>query len=71
MSHDQQIAADDWTDTDLLTKQEAAERLDDEIVLATSELAKLNTVGGDAAAAVELLTRRLAAMQDARDALSR
>ncbi|MFF3574026.1 hypothetical protein [Nocardia jiangxiensis] len=67
---DERIAADDWTDTDLLTKREAAERLDNEITVVTAELATLTAAGGDGAA-IELLTRRLSAMWYARDALSR
>ncbi|MEV0766802.1 hypothetical protein [Nocardia salmonicida] len=68
MGADKRIDADDWSDTDLLTKQEAGERLDDEITLVTGQLSKLSAVA-DSAAEVELLTRRLAAMREARAAL--
>ncbi|WP_189094288.1 hypothetical protein, partial [Nocardia jinanensis] len=68
MSEGKQIAADDWTDTDLLTRAEAAERLDDEIATATEQLAALQASGGSEAA-VDLVSRRLAAMKAARSDL--
>lgn len=70
MSADKRIDADDWSDTDLLTKQEAGERLDDEIALVSGQLTELSAVAGSEAE-VELLTKRLAAMKDARAALRR
>ncbi|WP_330255156.1 hypothetical protein OG874_11745 [Nocardia sp. NBC_00565] len=70
MSADRQIDADDWSDTDLLTKDEAGERLDDEIAVVTARLAELSAVA-DSVAEAELLTKRLAAMEVARAALRR
>jgi hypothetical protein len=71
MEHSNQIAADDWTDQDLLTKDEAGERLDDEIAAVTSELAQLGEAGDgpNEQAAVQLLTKRLVAMKAARSDL--
>jgi hypothetical protein len=71
MEHSNQIAADDWTDQDLLTKDEAGERLDDEIVAVTSELAQLREAGDgpNEQAAIQLLTKRLVAMKAARSDL--
>ena len=62
------IPADDWTDQDLLTKDEAGERLDDEIVTVTGELDRLRAagIGPLEQDEVELLTRRLEAMKAAR-----
>ncbi|HVV08215.1 hypothetical protein [Amycolatopsis sp.] len=68
MAAGDRIPADDWTDQDLLTKDEAGERLDDEIIAVTGELERLRAAGigpleQDEA---ELLTRRLDAMRAAR-----
>ncbi|MFJ8816432.1 hypothetical protein [Amycolatopsis thermoflava] len=62
------IPADDWTDQDLLTKDEAGERLDDEITAVTGELDRLRAagIGPLEQDEVELLTRRLEAMKTAR-----
>jgi hypothetical protein len=61
----QQLPPDDWTGQDLLTCEEAAGRLEDEIE-PTSELAAL--IGDDANVRAELalLERRLPAMQNVR-----
>ncbi|GAB2964356.1 hypothetical protein LWP59_24090 [Amycolatopsis acidiphila] len=63
------IPADDWTDQDLLTKDEAGERLDDEIIAVTGELDRLRAagIGPLEQDEVELLTRRLDAMKTARE----
>ncbi|WP_198654378.1 MULTISPECIES: hypothetical protein [Nocardia] len=60
------ISKDDWTDTDLLTRAEAGERLDQEIAVATRELEILRVASAPDAAAVELLTRRIDAMRKVR-----
>jgi hypothetical protein len=71
MEHSDQIAADDWTDQDLLTKDEAGGRLDDEIAAVTGELAQLRAAGDgpNERAAIQLLTKRLVAMKAARSDL--
>jgi hypothetical protein len=65
-----QLAQSDWTDQDLLTKQEARERLVVEIARTRSRLEELRNEGRDAGridAEVTLLTRRLNAMESVRD----
>jgi hypothetical protein len=64
MDAGKQIAADDWTDQDLLTKDEARERLAQEI---KSESAALAALGSDpgAQAEAQLRQRRLAALKTA------
>lgn len=65
-----QLAQSDWTDQDLLTKQEARERLVVEIARARSrleELASCTTGSAEAEAEVLLLVRRLRAMESVRD----
>ncbi|HVW45219.1 MAG TPA: hypothetical protein VHC18_28100 [Amycolatopsis sp.] len=71
MDDKDRIAADDWTDQDLLTKDEAGERLDAEIIVVTAELDKLRAagIGPLEQDEVELLTRRLDAMKAARASL--
>jgi hypothetical protein len=61
------IAADDWTDQDLLTKDEARGRIEAEIGLETAALAALDggSPGPRARAEVELRTRRLNALRAA------
>jgi len=68
-----QIPADDWTDQDLLTKDEAGERLDEEITAVTGELDRLRAagIGPLEQDEVELLTRRLDAMKTARASFRR
>jgi hypothetical protein len=63
------IAADDWTDQDLLTRGEARERLVAEIDAESAELARLREGGGSGPrvqAELEARTRRLAALEAAR-----
>jgi hypothetical protein len=62
MDAGRQIAADDWTDQDLLTKDEARGRLAEEI---ESESAALTALGADpgALAEVQLRQRRLSALK--------
>lgn len=68
---ERRIAADDWTDQDLLTRDEAGERLDEEIAVVTGELDRLRTagVGQLEQAEYDLLSRRLEAMRAARSEL--
>ncbi|MEX5636465.1 hypothetical protein [Parafrankia sp. FMc2] len=65
------IPEDDWTDQDLLTKDEAGERLDVEITAVTGELDRLRAAGIGPLEQDEagLLTRRLEAMQWVRASL--
>lgn len=65
------IDAPDWVDQDLLTKDEAAERLDEEIVLVRERLARLEATaaGPDQASAIEMVRRRLVAMENLRASL--
>ncbi|MFE4963769.1 hypothetical protein [Streptomyces sp. NPDC056660] len=72
MDRVKQLPLDDWNDQDLLTRDEAAERLDEEMKAVTGELAELRRAGQDPAvrAGIELLDRRLAAMKAARTELS-
>jgi hypothetical protein len=58
MPEHERIPQDDWVDQDLLTREEAAERLAGEIEHVTAELA--GTAAGD-----EILERRLAALKEA------
>ena len=61
MDRIQQLPQDDWHDQDLLTKREAAERLDAEIHLVRSQLAELKVGSVER----EQLTKRLSAMETA------
>ena len=66
----EQLPQSDWTDQDLLTKDEAHERLVEEIGRTRARLTELQTVGAEpehADAEVTLLTRRLNAMESVRD----
>ncbi|WP_017934931.1 hypothetical protein [Nocardioides sp. Iso805N] len=65
------IDAPDWVDQDLLTKDEAAERLDEEIVLVRERLARLEAApaGPDPVSAIEMVRRRLVAMEKLRASL--
>ncbi|MFG3022391.1 hypothetical protein ACGFZQ_28220 [Streptomyces sp. NPDC048254] len=67
MDRIEQLPLDDWNDQDLLTRDEAAERLRQEIQVVTGELAQLRGAAPDrtTAAGVELLDRRLTAMKAA------
>ncbi|MDV7352751.1 hypothetical protein R4282_06950 [Rhodococcus oxybenzonivorans] len=72
MAHSKEINAADWTDQDLLTKDEAGERLDDEMVVTRARLGELESqekAGADVAASLELVRRRLAAMESLRGSL--
>jgi hypothetical protein len=62
MDPGKRIAADDWTDQDLLTRDEARERLADEI---ESESAALTALGAGprVQAEVRLRERRLSALK--------
>ncbi len=62
----QQIPLSDWTDQDLLTKDEARERLVEEIRLARARLDELTAANADGAE-ITLLARRLNAMESVRD----
>jgi hypothetical protein len=67
----EQLPRSDWTDQDLLTKDEARERLVEEIGRTRARLArKVVEVTGDPAhsdAEITLLARRLNAMESVRD----
>lgn len=66
----EQLPQSDWTDQDLLTKDEAHERLVEEIGRTQARLEELRGGGGDPAhveAEVALLARRLNAMESVRD----
>jgi hypothetical protein len=70
-----QVAADDWTDQDLLTREEARERLAGEAEAEAAALAALTESGADVAdprvrAEIELRQRRLAALRVARSLYS-
>jgi hypothetical protein len=67
----EQLPMDDWTDQDLLTRDEAGVRLEDEIKVVTGELARLREAGPGPAeeAEIQLLDRRLAAMKAVRSDL--
>ncbi|HEX3786221.1 MAG TPA: hypothetical protein VHW44_00040 [Pseudonocardiaceae bacterium] len=67
----EQIPEDDWTDQDLLTRDEAGRRLEAEIEVVTGELAALRhpDPGPLELAEITLLARRLAAMKAARSDL--
>jgi hypothetical protein len=66
----EQLPQSDWTDQDLLTKDEAHERLIEEIGRTQARLAEVQAGGGDPThvdAEVTLLERRLNAMESVRD----
>jgi len=62
---DEQLPVDDWTDQDLLTKDEARERLVSEIGRTKARLDQLQTDSDEAE--IALLSRRLNAMESVRD----
>jgi hypothetical protein len=64
MDAGKRIAADDWTDQDLLTRDEARERLADEIESESAVLAALGT-DPQVQAEVRLRQRRLSALKTA------
>ena len=59
------MPVDDWTDQDLLTKDEARERLVEEIGRTKARLDQLQTDSDEAE--IALLSRRLNAMESVRD----
>jgi hypothetical protein len=66
----EQLPQSDWTDQDLLTKDEAHERLISEIGRTQARLEEVRAGGGDPRhvdAEVSLLARRLNAMESVRD----
>ena len=66
----EQLPQSDWTDQDLLTKDEARERLVEEIGRVKARLEELQTSTDDSArvdAEVTMLARRLNAMESVRD----
>ena len=66
----EQLPQSDWTDQDLLTKDEARERLVEEISRVKSKLGQLQASTDDPAhidAEVTMLARRLNAMESVRD----
>ncbi|NMD61375.1 UNVERIFIED_ORG: hypothetical protein FNL38_102234 [Nocardia globerula] len=72
MSHEKDIDAADWTDQDLLTRDEASDRLVDEIALTRNRLVELKAQSQDdptVAASMMMVNRRLVAMENLRDSL--
>jgi hypothetical protein len=64
----EQLPRSDWTDQDLLTKDEARERLVEEIGRTRARLEKVQAGGPDhSEAEITLLARRLNAMEAVRD----
>ncbi|OBI44806.1 hypothetical protein [Mycobacterium sp. E796] len=66
----EQLPLSDWTDQDLLTKDEARERLVEEIGRTRVRLGQLDAANSDDKAEITLLTRRLNAMESIRDEYS-
>lgn len=66
MDRFEQLPVSDWTDQDLLTKDEARERLVDEIGRTRARLDELTATNADDPE-VRLLARRLNAMESVRD----
>jgi hypothetical protein len=66
VEHIEQLPVSDWTDQDLLTKDEARERLVDEIGRTRARLSQLQRDTPDDAE-IALLARRLNAMESIRD----
>lgn len=62
MDRVEQLPVSDWTDQDLLTKDEARERLVDEIGRCRARLDELTATNADESE-IMLLTRRLNAME--------
>jgi chorismate mutase len=61
-----QLPVDDWTDQDLLTKDEARARLVEEIGRTKARLDRLQIENPDADSEIALLARRLDAMESVR-----
>jgi hypothetical protein len=68
---DKDIDAPDWVDQDLLTRDEASERLDDEIALVRRRLTELETAVPDqwTVDSLDMVRRRLSAMENLRASL--
>jgi len=64
---DGQLSVSDWADQDLLTKDQARERLSHEIARTRANLDRLGKAGVDAGSEMGLLARRLAAMESIRN----
>jgi hypothetical protein len=62
----EQLPLSDWTDRDLLTKDEARERLIEEISRAQARLDQLQSDNPEHEAEIALLSKRLNAMQSIR-----
>ena len=62
----EQLTVDDWTDQDLLTKDQARERLIDEIGRTRARLDQLHAESPADESAITLLSRRLHAMESIR-----
>ncbi|ORB22916.1 hypothetical protein BST34_06020 [Mycolicibacterium monacense DSM 44395] len=70
MDRIEQLPQSDWTDQDLLTKDEARERLVEEIGRTQARLDEVKARTGDPAefdAEITMLARRLNAMESVRD----
>lgn len=64
MERIEQFPQDDWHDQDLLTKDEAAERLVEEIEITRREIDELEKLASDENSGEHaMLTKRLAAME--------
>lgn len=68
---DKDIDAPDWVDQDLLTRDEASERLDDEIAIVHARIAELEAAAADhrTADSLAMVRRRLSAMENLRATL--
>ncbi|WP_024795188.1 hypothetical protein [Tomitella biformata] len=67
MAEEQDIAAADWTDQDLLTRELAAERLVEEMAKLRVRKSELEALPGDdpgTASSLALVSRRLTAMEN-------
>ncbi|WP_372450565.1 hypothetical protein [Dietzia psychralcaliphila] len=71
MATEKDIDAADWTDQDLLTRDEAGERLVEEIEVARARLSELESRTDDPnnAASIEMTRRRLSAMENLQKSL--
>ncbi|MEZ0351976.1 hypothetical protein [Mycobacterium sp. pR1184] len=66
----EQLPLSDWTDQDLLTKDEARGRLVEEIGRTQARLSQLDAANSDDQPEITLLSRRLNAMESIRDEYS-
>lgn len=71
MATEKDIDAADWTDQDLLTRDEAGERLVEEIEATRAHLIELESRTDDphAPASIEMTRRRLIAMENLQESL--